>query len=109
MVFTRSVVHRVVEEAPEIAAEPGGRAAISAIDDEASTSLQRLAALILIVAAAVAALAVFRRHGRHADVVLVGAVLTFIVIVAVLGVSIASLLLGLVAALLVPVAARHLA
>ncbi len=109
MVITRFVVQRVVEEAPEIAAEPGGRAAISAIVDEASTSLQRLAALILIVAAAVAALAVFRRHWRRADMVLIGAVLTFIVIVTVLGVSIASLLLGLVVALLVPVAARHLA
>ena len=63
MVITRSVVHRVVEEAPEIAAEPGGRAAISAIVDGASTSLLRLAAVILIVAAAVAALAMFRRHG----------------------------------------------
>ena len=109
MVITRSVVHRVVEEAPEIAAEPGGRAAISAIVDGASTSLLRLAGLILIVAAAVAVLAMFRRQWRRADVVLVGAVLTFIVIVAVLGVSIVSLLLGLVVALLVPVAARHLA
>ena len=41
--------------------------------------------------------------------VLVGAVLTFVVIVAVLGVSIVSLLLGLVVALLVPVAIGHLA
>ena len=47
----------------------------------------------------------FRRHWRRADVVLVGAVLTFVVIVAVLGVSIVSLLLGLVVALLVPVVA----
>ncbi len=109
MVITRSVVHRVVDEAPEIAAEPGGRAAISAIVDGASTSLLRLAAVILIVAAAVAVLAMFRRHWRRADVVLVGAVLTFVVIVAVLGVSIVSLLLGLVVALLVPVAVGRLA
>ena len=109
VVFTRSVVHRVVEEAPEIAAEPGGRAAISAIVSGASTSLLRLAAVVLIVAAAVAAFAMFRRHWRRDDVVLVGAVLAFIVIVAVLGLSIASLLLGLVVALLGPVAVRHLA
>ena len=109
MVITRSVVHRVMEEAPEIAAEPGGRAAISAIVDGASTSLLRLAAVILVVAAAVAVLAMLRRHWRRTDLVLAGAVLTFVVIVAVLGVSIVSLLLGLLVALLVPVVVGRLA
>ena len=106
MVITRGIVHRVVEEAPDIAAEPGGRAAISAIVGGASTSLLRLAGVILVVAAAVTALALFRRHWRRSDLVLVGAVLAFVVIVAVLGVSVVSLLVGLVVALLVPVAVR---
>ena len=109
MVITRSVVHRVMEEAPEIAAEPGGRAAISAIVDGASTSLRRLAAVILVVAAAVAVLAMLRRNWRRTDLVHVGAVLTFVVIVAVLGVSIVSLLLGLLVAVLVPVVVARLA
>ena len=109
MVVTRSLVHRVVNEAPEIAATSGGQAAISAIVDGAATSLLRLAAVILIIAAVAAALAMFRRHWRRADFVLVGAVLTFVVIVAVLGVSIISLLLGVVVALLVPMAVRQLA
>ena len=106
MVIARSLVHRVADEAPEIAATSGGRAAISAIVDGAATSLLRLAAVILIIAVVAAALAMFRRHWRRADVVLVGAVLTFVVIVAVLGVSIISLLLGVVVALLVPIGRR---
>jgi len=109
MVITRSVVHRVVEEAPDVAAEPGGRAAISAIVDGATTSLLRLAAVVLVAGAALAALALFRRHWRRADVVHAGAVLTFVVIIAVLGVSILSLLVGLAVALLVPVGVRRLA
>ena len=109
MVITRSLTHRVVDEAPEIAATSGGRAAISAIVDGAATSLLRLAAVILVVAAAAAALAMARRHWRRADVVLAGAVLTFVVIVAVLGVSIISLLLGVVVALLVPVVVGRVA
>ena len=103
MVITRSAVHRVVDEAPDIAAKPGGRAAISAIVGGASTGLLRLAGLLLIVAAGAALIALFRRHWRRADLVTVGAVLAFVVIVAVLGISILSLLLGLAVALLVPV------
>ena len=56
MVIARSLVHRVADEAPEIAATSGGRAAISAIVDGAATSLLRLAAVILIIAVVAAAL-----------------------------------------------------
>ena len=59
--------------------------------------------LLLFIAAAVAGIALLRRHWRRADLVLVGAVLTFVVIVGVLGITITSLILGLVIALLVPV------
>ena len=45
----------------------------------------------------------FRRGWRRADLVNAGAVGTFVVIVAVLGISLLSLVLGLVVALLVPV------
>jgi hypothetical protein len=109
MVLTRSVVNRVVDEAPEIAARPGGRAAISAIVGGASSGLLRLAGVIMIVAAAVTAFALLRRRWRRGDLVLVGAVLTFVGIVAVLGVSILSLVLGLAVALVVPVVVNRFA
>jgi hypothetical protein len=109
MVIARSIVNRVVEEAPEIAAKQGGRVAISAIVDGASTSLQRLAAVILLAAAAVTVFAMLRRHWRRADVVLVGAVLAAVVVIAVIGVSMVSLVVGLGVAVLVPVAVNRLA
>jgi hypothetical protein len=59
--------------------------------------------LILIVAAAAALIALFRRQWRRADRIVVGSVLTFVVIVGVLGISIVSLMVGLAVALLVPV------
>ena len=103
MVITRMAVRRVVDEAPNVADKAGGRSAISAIVGEASTGLLRLMGLLLFIAAAVAGIALLRRHWRRADLVLVGAVLTFVVIVGVLGITITSLILGLVIALLVPV------
>ena len=95
MVFVRSAVRRVVDDAPDLAARPGGRAAISAIVEGASTGLLRLAGLLLIVAAAAVALALLRRRWRRGDLVLVGAIVLGAVVVAVLGISIVSLMVGI--------------
>jgi hypothetical protein len=108
MVIVRSAVQRVVDEAPDLADKPGGRAAISAIVGGSSTSLFRLAGVILLGAAAVAVFAMFRRHWRRADLALGGAVATFVATIAVLGLNISSLLLGIVAALAAIAAIRRL-
>jgi hypothetical protein len=103
MVVARNAIQRVVDEAPELATRPGGRAAISAILGGASTGLLRLAGVILVVGVAAAVVALFRRQWRREDLVLAGAVLAFVLVVAVLGLTLVALLLGLVLAVLVPV------
>ena len=107
MVFVRSAARRVVDDAPDLAARPGGRAAISAIVEGASTGLLRLAGLLLIVAAAAVALALLRRRWRRGDLVLVGAILLGTVVVAVLGISIVSLLVGVGLAIVSVLLARR--
>ena len=108
MIIIRSAVQRVVDEAPDLADKPGGRAAISAIVTGASTSLFRLAGVILLGAAAVAAIAMSRRHWRRADVALGSAVATFVATIAVLGLNIPSLLFAIVAGLATTAAIRRL-
>jgi hypothetical protein len=107
MVFVRSAVRRVVDEAPELAARPGGHAAIDAIVRGTSTGLLRLAGLLLIVAVAAVALALLRRGWLRGDLILVGAIVLGVVVVAVLGISIVSLLVGIVLAIVAWLLARR--
>jgi hypothetical protein len=107
MVFVRSAARRVVDDAPDLAARPGGRASISAIVEGASTGLLRLAGLLLIVAAVAVALALLRRRWRRGDLVLVGAIVLGTVVVAVLGISIVSLLVGVGLAIVAVLLARR--
>jgi hypothetical protein len=95
MVFIRSAVRRVADDAPDLAARPGGRAAIAAMLEGGTAGLLRLAGLLLIVAAAAVALALLRRRFRRGDLILVGAILLGVVVVAVLGISIVSLMVGM--------------
>ena len=101
MVVVRSAIQRVVDEAPDLAANPGGTAAISAIVGSASQSLLRLTGLVAVAAVAAVVLAAHRRGWRREDLVRGGAVLAFAAAVVVLGASIVSLVIGIVAALLV--------
>jgi hypothetical protein len=96
MILTRAAVRRVVDEAPELAVRPGGRAAIDAIVSGASTGLLRLAGLFLLLAIAATVLGLLRRHWRRADLVLVAAVALGAAVVVVLDISIVSILLGIV-------------
>ena len=101
MVITRSATHRVVDEAPELAARPGGRAAISAIVGGASTGLLRLAGIFVIIAVVAIVAALFRRQWRTNDLILVAAVVAGVAVVAIIGVSAVSLLIGIVLAVAV--------
>ena len=107
MVFIRSAVRRVADDAPELAAKPGGRAAISAILEGATTGLLRLAGVLLIVAAAAVAFALLRRRWRRGDLILVGAILLGVVVIAVLGISIVSLMVGMGLAIISLLLARR--
>jgi hypothetical protein len=96
MVVVRSGVHRVVDDAPSIASTVGGRAAIAAILDAASTSLLRLAGLVGIVAAATVMVAMMRRGWRRQDLVAVAGALAMLASIVVLGLSVAALVVALV-------------
>jgi hypothetical protein len=98
MVLSRALVNRVVDDAPDVAPGAAGRAAIADILGEATKGLLRLTALLVILAAIVIGGALFRRGWSGGDLLLVGAVVLGLTVVAVLGFSIGSLLLGLVLA-----------
>ena len=98
MVLSRTVVHRVVDDAPELVPGAAGQAAIADILGEATRGLLRLTGLVVILAALVVVWALFQRGWIGSDLLLVGAVVLGLAVVAVLGFSIGSLLLGVVLA-----------
>jgi hypothetical protein len=97
MMVTRLATRRVLAEAPDLASQPGGRAAIGAMLGDASTGLFRLAGVLTILAIVAVVVALFRRQWRRADLVLVGSVVVGVAVVAVIGISLLSLLLGILA------------
>ena len=99
MVLSRTVVHRVVDDAPSLVPGAAGQAAIADILGEATRGLLRLTGLIVILAALVVVWTLFRRGWIGRDLLLVGAVVLGLAVVVVLGFSIGSLLLGVVLAL----------
>ena len=64
---------------------------------DAATGLFRLAGVLTILATIAVIVALFRRQWRRDDLILVGAVVVGVAVVAVLGISLLSLLLGIVA------------
>ena len=94
MVLSRTLVHRVVDDAPELVPSAAGQAAIADILGEATRGLLRLTALIAILAVLVVVWALFQRGWIGSDLLLVGAVVLGLATVAILGFSIGSLLIG---------------
>ena len=111
MVLSRTVVHRVVDDAPSLVPGAAGRAAIADILGEATTGLLRLTGLIAIIAALVVVWTLFQRGWIGSDLLLVGAVVLGLAVVAVVGFSLGSVLLGAVlavaAVVIVPRRSRH--
>jgi hypothetical protein len=98
MVLARSAIHRVVDEAPSLVTRPGAKAAVTSIIGDIGTSLLRALGLVLLVAAVVALIALFRRHWRRTDLVALGAVVAGIAVIGLLGLSLGALVLAIVAA-----------
>jgi hypothetical protein len=96
MILLRTAVRRVDEDAPALAVKPGGQAAIDSIVGDLSQGLMRLAGVIVIVAALAVLFSLFRRHWLQSDLVIVGAVLFGVIVLAVVGFSLVGLLLALV-------------
>jgi hypothetical protein len=74
---------------------------VANILDEASRGLLRLTGLIALLAVVVVALTLFRRRWNGSDLVLVGAIVGGLAVVAILGFSLVALLLGIVFAVAV--------
>jgi hypothetical protein len=96
MILLRTAVRRVGEDAPKLAAKPGGQAAIDSIFSDLSQGLMRLAAVIVILAILAVLFSLFRRHWLQSDLVIVGAVLFGVIVLAVMGFSLVALLLAMV-------------
>ncbi len=108
LVLLRSSIRRVVDDAPSLAKQPGGKAAIDAIVGGAATSLLRVAGVMLLVGLIVAAGAMLRRRQWRSDLVIAGAVAAGVAVVAAIGISIWSLLIGLIVGIAVPFVAGRL-
>jgi hypothetical protein len=109
MVVVRAAIHRATDDAPELAATPGGRAAIDAVLGGASTGLLRLTGAIMLVAAAVAVIMLIIRRFQRRDLIAAVAALAVAASFAVIGFSLVAVVVALVAAVLVPVVATRLA
>jgi len=96
MILLRTAVRRVEQDAPLLAARPGGQVAISSIVDDLSAGLMRLAGVIVIIAVIFVLLSLFRRHWPQSDLVIVGAVLLGVMVLAVIGFSLIALVVALV-------------
>jgi preprotein translocase subunit SecF len=108
MVVVRTAVHRVSDDAPELAATPGGSAAIDAVVGGASTGLLRLTGAIMLVAAGVAVVMLVTQRFERRDVIAAIAALAVAASFAVIGFSLVAVVVALAAAVLVPVVASRL-
>ena len=103
MVLARVATNRVVAAAPDLVKASGAKAAVASIVGDFRTSLFRAIGLVLIVAAAVALVALFRRHWPRSDLVAVGAVVAGALVLGLLGLSIIGLVVAIIAAAVVVV------
>jgi hypothetical protein len=108
IVIARTGVRRVRDDAPELVKRPGARAALGAVLDGAASGLLRTFGLVLLAGAVVALIALFRRDRQRGDLLLIAAVVAGVVVVGLLGLSIWSLLLGIVVGVAVPIVVRQL-
>jgi hypothetical protein len=106
MVVLRSFSRRLVDDVPELARSAGGRAALTAIVDGATTSLKTAAGVMLIVALAVVA-AVLLRTRRRTDLVLVAAVAAGAATFAVFEFSVLAMGAGVLVAIVVIIGAAR--
>jgi hypothetical protein len=96
MILLRTAVRRVDQDAPSLAVRPGGQAAIDSIVGDLSEGLMRLAGVVVVLAAVAILFSLFRRHWLQSDLVIVGAVLFGVVVLALVGFSLGALLLAVV-------------
>ena len=108
IVIARTGVRRVRDDAPELVDRPGGKAALAAMLDGAASGLLRTFGLVLLAGAVVALIAFFVRDRQRSDLLLIAGIVAGAVVVGLLGLSVWSLLLGIVVGVAVPFVARQI-
>ena len=108
MVVLRTIIHRVVDEAPDLASRPAGASTIAIVLDALTAGLLRLCAVLIVHRRGV------RRAQHRAPPDPTSATSSSpppwsigVLVVALLGISIVSLLLGIVAAIATVVISRR--
>lgn len=94
MVVVRAAAHLVVEQAPGLAAQPGGAAAIDALTSAATESLLRLTGIVALCALTIALVAILLRQHVARDLLTVTAFAIAVAPVAVAGLSLATVVIG---------------
>jgi len=107
MVALRAAVDVVVERAPKLADQPGGRSAIDALVSGATVSLTRFAGIVLLIGVVAAAIAFLVRRWPRADIVLVAAFGVGAATLAILPFSWITALIALVLGIAVPIVVRY--
>ena len=108
MVIARTAVHRLVEEAPDLAAKPAGRSLIDIVLRDATPGLLRATGAVLLVGLVAVIVSLLMRGRRRQDLVLLVSVAVGVAVVVIAGLSIWSLLVAVVLAVAVIPIDRYL-
>lgn len=108
MSLLRVATRQLAADAPNLAQRPGVREAIEAVLAAASSSLLRVAGVVMVVAVIGTIVGMARRGWPRADFVLLAAVVVGTAIVALVGITVVSLVVGVLAGVAVPVVDRLL-
>ena len=98
MVLARTAVHRLVDEAPDLAAKPAGRSLIEIVLGDATPGLLRATGAVLLVGLVAVIVSLLMRGRRRQDLVLLVSVAVGVAVVVIAGLSIWSLLVAVVLA-----------
>ncbi len=101
MVLARTAVHRLVEDAADLAAKPAGRSLIEIVLGDVTPGLLRATGAVLLVALVAVIVSLLIRGRRRQDLVLLVSVAVGVAVVVIAGLSIWSLLVGIVLAVAV--------
>ena len=108
MVLARTAVHRLVDEAPDLAAKPAGRSLIDIVLRDATPGLLRATGAVLLVGLVAVIVSLLMRGRRRQDLVLLVSVAVGVAVVVIAGLSIWSLLVAVVLAVAVIPIDRYL-
>ena len=108
MVLARTAVHRLVDEAPDLAAKPAGRSLIEIVLGDVTPGLLRATGAVLLVGLVAVIVSLLMRGRRRQDLVLLVSVAVGVAVVVIAGLSIWSLLVAVVLAVAVIPIDRYL-